>query len=385
MPSQFGSRFEGSWPSTVNEKLLHYQLVHAHYLERFSEAEVQRIENFLRKELLPDVYGRLVAKLERISSRGYDTSISETKRWQDLHETLTSIVDDGVREIEKSNTAELRGLSKYEANWQRAALERAIPSEVGINFVAPSPQTLRALVTDRPIAGFGVGEWWDRLTVDTTNRIEREVRVGLAEGQSIPDIARRIRGSADLAGSDGVFAITTRHAKAIARNASVHVSNQARQEVLKKNRDVVESEQWVATLDLRTCPTCGSRDGKTWPVGKGPMPPAHPPGPSGGACRCARVPVVKSLNDIMRDAGSRKRFKGWRDETRASMNGEVAGATTYSEWLSESVSSEELVEALGSTRARAFASGELTLDRMVDQSGRALTLEQIAKREGIDL
>ena len=380
MASQSDERFGGDRPRTANEKLLHYQLMHSHYLERFNASEVKRIDAFLRGEVMPDIFGKLVAKLERIRSRGYDSAVESTQRWQSLHESITAIIDSGVSELRKSSVSEMKVLSKYEADWQVKALERAVPAEIGLSFEMPSPEVLRELVSERPIAGKNVGEWWDDLTVDTTKRIEREVRVGLAEGQSVPDIAKRITGTADLKGTDGVFEITNRHAKAIVRNSSIHVSNQARQEVYKANSDVVREEQWIATLDLRTCPTCGSRDGKRFPVGEGPMPPAHPPGPSGGACRCARTPVVKSLNEIFAEAGSKRRFKDFGATTRASMNGQVPSTTSYSQWLNE-LDAEELSEALGASRAKLFTDGELSLDRMVDQSGRALTLEQIAIRE----
>lgn len=380
MASQSDERFGGDRPRTANEKLLNYQLMHSHYLERFNASEVKRIDAFLRGDVLPDIYGKLIAKLERIRSRGYDSAVESTQRWQSLHESITAIIDAGVSDVRKSSVSEMKVLSKYEAGWQVKALERAVPAEIGLSFEMPSPEVLRELVSERPIAGKNVGEWWDDLTIDTTKRIEREVRVGLAEGQSVPDIAKRITGTAELKGTDGVFEVTNRHAKAIVRNSSIHVSNQARQEVYKANRDIVREEQWIATLDLRTCPTCGSRDGKRFKVGEGPMPPAHPPGPSGGACRCARTPVVKSLNEIFAAAGSKRRFKDFGPGTRASMNGQVAATTTYAEWLNE-LDADELSEALGASRAKLFTDGELSLDRMVDQSGRALTLEQIALRE----
>jgi SPP1 gp7 family putative phage head morphogenesis protein len=382
--SQFDERFTDR-PRTVNEKLIHEWLRHAHRLERVTATEVRRIERFLESDVLPDIMGKLVSRLERIQSRGYDAGIDTTQRFSDMADAIMEIVDEGVRQVAKSNAANLKDLSKYEARWQAQAIERAFGPDITLNLSLPAPGVLRELVSTRPIAGYNVGEWWDTLTVDTTRRIEQQVRIGLAEGEAVPEIARRIRGTAALKGSDGVFAITNRHAKAIARNASIHTSNQARQELYKANEDVVKGERWVATLDLRTCPKCGALDGKVFPVGEGPMPPAHPPGPSGGACRCARAPVVRSLNELADARGSkRKRLKGFGPGTRASMGGQVSATMSYSQWL-KTLDPAELTEALGASRARLFSAGELTLDRMVDQSGRTLSLEQLSKLEGIDL
>lgn len=379
--SQQEERFDAK-PKTVNDKLVAEWLKHAHRLERLSASEAKRIEDFLKRDVLPDLMGKLTTRLERITARGYDTGVDTTRRFKELRQQILDVVDEGIQQVAKENVKSLEDLAVYEAKWQQKALQEALPVELELETKMPAPAKLKALVTERPVAGYGIEEWFDKLSVETTDRIEREVRIGLAEGESVPDIAKRIRGSAELDGTDGVFEVTNRHAKGIARNASIHVSNQARQEFAAANSDLIEEEQWVATLDTRTCPKCGVLDGKKFPVGEGPMPPAHPPGPSGGACRCARVPIVRPLSEIL---GRKKRGEGKITAgTRESMNGAVASTTTYEEWL-KSLPQDELEEALGKTRAEAFAAGELKLSKMVDQSGRQLSLQQLAELERIDL
>lgn len=362
--SQSSERFEGK-PRTADDELLDAWIRHAHFVERWSAGEVKRTQRMLREEVLSEVAARLTARLSRIGSRGYDSGVDGTKQWASMLESIEAIVDDGIAVARKASIASLKDLSQYEAAWQAKALDRVASKALGVSFATPSPQVLRDLVTDRPIAGFNVGDWWDKLSIDTTARIEREVRIGLAEGQAVPDIASRVTGSYALRGTDGAFEITARHAQAIVRNAAVHTSNHARLEVFSANPGVISEVEWVATLDGRTCPICGSRDGKVYPVGEGPVPPAHPPGPNGGACRCGLVPHIRGLRG-----------------QRASKGGPVSTSVTYSRWLSEQ-SPEMLREALGAKRAVAFARGDLALDRMVDQSGRVLTLEQISEREGI--
>lgn len=379
--SEQDERFNGR-PKTVNDKIVADWMRHAHRLERLSAFEAARIERFLKRDVLPDIIGKLTTRLERITARGYDTGVDATRKFQALRQEILDVVDKGIQQLAGNNIKSLEDLALYEAKWQKRSLDEALPVELELETKLPSPARLRELVKGRPIAGYGIEEWFDKLSVETTDRIEREVRIGLAEGESVPDIAKRIRGTAELDGTDGVFEITNRHAKGIARNASIHVSNQARQEFAAANSDLIEEEQWVATLDTRTCPKCGVLDGKTFPVGEGPMPPAHPPGPSGGACRCARVPVVRPLSEIL---GRKKRGEGKITAgTRESMNGAVASTTTYEEWL-KSLPQDELEEALGKTRAEAFAAGDLKLSKMVDQSGRQLTLQQLAELERIDL
>ena len=370
--SQAGERFGGGAPRSVNEALVRDWLRHAHYLERFSEGEAAKIRSFLRSDVLPEIVSKLTSRLGSVSEIGYDPNIRETQRWQKIVEAIERVVDDGMQGAGSSLTKELERLSKYEAAWQAKSLSRAVPVEIGIEWSVPSPEVLRQLVSGRPIVGATLDGWMDKLSIDTADRISREVRIGLAEGQSIPDIAQRITGTRALKGTDGVFEVTARQAQTIARTASANVGSQARQATFAQNARYLKGEQWIATLDLRTCPVCGSRDGKAYPVGEGPMPPAHP------QCRCARMPIVKSLSEL----GIRGK-RNWSESTRASMNGEVPESMTYSDWLGE-LPSGQLSEALGPARARAFSSGALTVDRMVDQSGRALSLDAISRREGIE-
>lgn len=381
--SQIDERFPDGAPRSVNELLLEDWLRHAHRMERVTENEMRAIELFLRTEVLPDLMGRLVTRLERIKSRGYDTGVNTTRRFEDLRRSVLSIVDDGISEAAKRSLAGLKDVAMYEARWQAASLERTLQPIITFNAKLPDPTVLRHLVSERPVAGFNVGEWWDGLTLDTTKRIEREVRVGLAEGLDVPDIAKRIRGEA-ATGDGGVFDVTTRHARAIVGNAHSAVMNQAREEVYKAN-DVVKEVVWNAKLDTRTCPKCGALDGQRFPKGEGPMPPAHPPGPNGGRCRCARNPVTESWEEFYAKRGRKVVRKGPAvEKQRASMNGTVPRSMTYSEWL-KTLEKEDLVEALGPRRAGIFERGEVSFDRMVDQSGRFIPLDRLAQIEGIEL
>ena len=274
----------------------------------------------------------------------------------------------------KSTRASLVDLAKYESKWHVDALANSVPAEVSVavEFNIPAPNVLRQLVSERPIAGGQLEDWFDKLSIDTSDRIKRQVRIGLAEGEAVPDIVARIRGTGELRGTDGTFEVTRRQAETIVRSSAVSVSNHAKQETYRANSRSIKAEKWVATLDLRTCPTCGGLDGTQFPIGEGPMPvdSTHP------NCRCQRTPVLKSLEEM----GFKNRR--WSEGTRASMTGQVPASVTYSDWL-KSLDRSDLAEALGAKRAELFTSGKVSFSKMVDQFHRPLTLEQIAQREGL--
>jgi hypothetical protein len=72
---------------------------------------------------------------------------------------------------------------------------------------------------------------------------------------------------------------------------------------------------------------------------------------------------------------------------RASMNGLVPGTQTYNEWIVEEDERNPGAadEFLGPTRAALWRSGKLELGDFVNDRNRILTLDQIAKREGIEI
>jgi hypothetical protein len=57
------------------------------------------------------------------------------------------------------------------------------------------------------------------------------------------------------------------------------------------NSDVLDGWRWLATLDSRTCPSCWSKNGDTYPIST-PGPWDHPNG------RCARMPQVRSWQSL---------------------------------------------------------------------------------------
>ena len=126
----------------------------------------------------------------------------------------------------------------------------------------------------------------------------------------------------------------------ITRTAVQTVANQARQTWIDANRNAFKGQQWVATLDTRTCPVCGPLDGRWWAYGdeagaegtvaQMPSVPRHP------ACRCVTVPVPYSLEALEARARGEEILKPAASPTaRASMDGEVAGTLTWEDWLSD--------------------------------------------------
>jgi len=346
---------------TVNETLFDEFIRHQVYLERFKANQLRDLQRFLQ-ELQDDVSAVLGKRLIDVTTAG----TINTKRLQELLKDLQTMSDEVARSMQEAQILQMRDLASYEAGWTLATLETVIP--VAISFNTLSAAQLWAAVNARPFEGRLMKEWFRDYSQAQKFRITQQVRMSVIEGETVEQTIRRIRGTRAMGYRDGaVQGLLRRSAEALARTTIAHVAQTARHATFENNSDVISSVQWVSVLDGRTSPICRSRDGKTFPLNKGPRPPAHP------NCRSTIVPVTKSWKELGIDLEEAP--KG----TRVSMNGAVPAETTYSDWLQRQPQSFQ-DDVLGEAKGKLFRDGGLTLDKFVDENtGRGLTLDQLRK------
>ena len=343
---------------SANEDIFNAGVRHAHFLERLKAGEVSRIVRFLNGSVWPD----LVEVIKRMP----DGPSRERVR-QMLVETR-GIIRGGVRSASKDVRTRLGKIALSESEFARTVLRENVPLE--ISFSSPSLSSLTAAIDREPMLGLHLNKWWDTLTQSTQRRVEQAIRIGLVESETTPQIVRRIRGTKALGFKDGVLATSNRNATAIVRTAVNHATTRARELTYKANDDVVKGVRYVATLDGRTTLICQNLDGKVFPIGEGERPPQHI------QCRSTTTPVVKSYKELG--------LQNPPAATRASLNGQVPGRLTYSQWLRQQPKSFQ-DSVLGPTRARAFRGNQLTLDKFVDSSGRRYTLDELRRTHGLSL
>ena len=348
---------------SANTELRDRALEHLHALQRFKNGQVKSILGMLNRDAYEPLVDELQRRLSRITAEGFDRGVESTKRLRDLVAALEDILESGMSKAETKLTKALQDFAPVEA---KAAIGQVHRLDVGLELVLPSPETLRAIVTSRPFAGELLKEHFEALTRSSQRILRRELNFGLVAGEGFDDIARRIHGAG------GMLEHSRRQVRSVVGAAVQHVGNAARQATYRENEDIIAGEQFVATLDSRTCPQCQALDGQEFPIGEGPMPPLHL-----GPCRCSRVPVLKSWRDLGIDADDMP------EGTRASMDGEVAEGTTYPDWL-ERQSEAVQDEALGPERAALWRSGEVAIDKFVDDFGRTIPLAELARIYGLD-
>jgi len=342
---------------TVNSELLDSAVRHSIDLTRYGNSVVRKIISLLNKS-----DADIVAKLTAL-----DEDTLTAKRLEKLLTELRVINRDAYNLVGKELTKELAGLADYEAGFQVRSIKSALPIEISV--IQPTAEQVRAATMARPFQGRYLREWMSGLEEAAGAKVRDAIRIGFTEGETIGQMARRLRGTKARGYTDGVVQISRRNAEGVVRTAVNHTSNVARQETYRQNADLVKTWRYVSTLDGRTSATCRTLDGQVFEIGKGPQPPQHI------NCRSTSIPITASWKELGFDLDELP------PSTRASMNGQIPATETYGDWLKKQPASFQ-DDVLGDTKGKLFRDGGLTVDKFTDSKYQEYTISELRKREG---
>lgn len=346
--------------ATVNERIQDDLTARDLELERYKRGLILRV-----LKLLSAVETGLLELIVKLDPSAVAPRYRDARTARLLGE-VQKMIDTYGKSLERDVLPELTTLAKHESQFGVRMFNGVIP--VALDTVAPSVPNLKAAVTSRPFQGRVLKEWVKDHPPAVKARLRQTIRQGVAEGHTIDQMTRSIRGTAANQYRDGVMETNRRGAEAMVRTAVNHTVTAAREATYEANDDLIKGVRWVSTLDSRTSEVCMARDGKVYPINSGPRPPAHP------NCRSSTVPIMKSWKELGIDLPETEA------STRASMDGQVADATTYQTWLKGRDASFQ-DDVLGKTKGALFRRGDLPLDRFVDTSGRSYSIDELRRRE----
>lgn len=345
--------------ATANEKLQTAAIDHSHDIIRYQNQVVYKVIALLNRTD-KDLFVQLTSALQQLP-----VSQFTVERLDSLLASVRNINAAAYQKIRHDLQTELADLVAYEQGYQQQLFQNTLPVTFEVAAV-PVAQVVSSAMA-RPFQGRLLSEWMAGLEAEKSAKIRDAIRIGYVEGQTIPEMVSRLRGTKAKQYQDGILEITRRNAETIVRTAVSHTANHTRQKFYEANDDLVKGIKWVATLDGRTTPICQSRDGKVYPVDSGPRPPAH------HNCRSSTAPVLKSWKELGID------LKEFPEGTRSSMDGQVPANVTYNEWLKGKDSTFQ-DKVLGPTRGKLFREG-MPVDRFVNKAGDRLTLDELRKRD----
>lgn len=314
--------------------------------------------DLFRREVVEPVVRRVAGGLATFDPRGQDVTIERFPQLRAIMLDVEQIVRRGVGAVEQRATSSLRDLTQQEAEWVGESARRVLkvePPAIDVGAVN------RAWV-DRAYLGGRVNEWFDSLIGGdngAADNVRSMLRTGLSQGWSEAEIVRSLRGRRDTGYTDGLLSgQNTDQIRTLVRSAASHVSATTRAESFKAIG--VDKWRWLATLDTKVCIVCATHEKNSpYPIGEGPTFPAHP------SCRCSPVP-----------------WFGDPIGNRASTDGPVPATVTFADWL-EGRSVAEQDEVLGKTKATAWRSGKLPIDKMLGADLQPLTLAELRRLDRI--
>lgn len=317
---------------------------------------LRRTENRVAREIaeLFDQAASELAQLVAALDPGQVMRGNVPRRLRALDRRMRRTLDALYRDARALGLDSVVDIAEVQAVFAAQQLERAVGT-VGVEIDAKrlGRQFWRSALTEDPVRGAVMSDWWSRQKAQTAFRFTREMRLGMGQQETVGPLIRRVR--------QNVMGTSRRQAEALVRTAVNHFATRAHEETYRANDDVTQEYEYVATLDSRTSAICRALDGQRFRYGDGPKPPQH------FNCRSTIVPVVNwaSMGIKAPPAGE-----------RAAAGGPVSGNLTYSGWLRQQSSTVQN-DILGVGRAKIFRSGRATLSDMVRSDGSTVTLAQL--------
>ncbi|MDP2644122.1 MAG: phage head morphogenesis protein [Candidatus Doudnabacteria bacterium] len=324
-------------------------------LLRFSAGEKKKVLAILT-QLQSDLRLKLLGELTDFSKARVNKLLKES----------TAIINSAYQGVQEK--FDFPGLAEHEAT----ATTRSFAA-IGLDAALPTETALKALVNGSLIEGAPSSAWWAKNSDDLSFKFAAQVRQGIAGNETVQQIVRRIIGSPRL-GTPGIMETSRRGATALVHTSIQQVANDARLATFKANDDIIKGVTQLSTLDSHTSNVCIAYSGASWDLEGVPINgttlPFNGGTPRHFNCRSVLTPITKTYRDLGLDI----------DEippgTRASDLGQIPAGTTFEEFLGrhDKAYADDL---LGPGRAQLWRDGKITLQQLVDGTGRELTLKQL--------
>jgi SPP1 gp7 family putative phage head morphogenesis protein len=304
--------------------------------------QIEAAQRF-RMEVAEPLIRAIAGGLAGFDPRGQDVTPANFPELAQIIREAEAIIERGVESVRLLTEERMRDIGQGEVDFVAENAAKTIGEPVP---TTPAGQEVR-----RPWLGDDTERWFSKMLVQPTgDAVRQRITQGMQQGQTVDQIVGSIRGTRTQA---GVLDASTQAVGTLVRTAATSASAQARGETFKELG--VTHWRFLATLDSKTTVQCAANDGKTFPVGEGPMPPLH-----------VAVPD----------------FRGKPIGTRASIDGQVPAATDYESWLAtQSISEQNTV--LGKTKAEAWRAGKITLKQMLGRDLQPLTLAELRRLDRI--
>jgi len=262
--------------------ILSRQIAHHYQLEDYTDEALKPVLKALevgRKELIEQIGWR-----DFRLPAGHEDELLES-----LSDMTFGIQNKLTGDIVES--ASVAGQASYKEYGDILSFKGKLTDTVGFNFVSVAPAQLKAMVLETPMGGRLLTDWVGRTFEGAiAAEMDTSILTGYLKGEGIEKIVNRLTGA---------FDIIKRDAESLTRTYIADANNSAAKSVYDANSDIVDAEEWCATLEFNsvpgrgTCMSCGLLDGRVFKLDEPHVrPPKHP------NCRCFMLCKTKSYRDL---------------------------------------------------------------------------------------
>lgn len=343
-----------------NQFMIDASTRHQVFIQRFAGGEVKAIAKYLdrvEQELLSKLLkARTEFQVDRLQSQ-----------LKDVRSFIVSTYDQmGVDIVERANE-----FGVYEAEFARNMVAKGT-SAVITDLALPATTQIIGAIKSRPmdlVVGTGkkkhtIKQALSSFSRKSSTRALDVIRDGFLTGETNLEITRKVQDILD---------VQRNQAATLTRTIINHTGNVARSEFYAKNDDVIEGEEWLSVLDVKTTLTCSKRDGNIYPVGSGPFPPAN------YNCRSMRVAKVNPKYNLGAN------IKGTRASKGSAGGQQVSTEFKYPGWFNKQADSFQKEyfyrKPGGKTKYKLFKEGKLKLTKFTDADGEPYSLKDLRRLE----
>lgn len=321
-------------------------------LDASTRAEVLKILNAAQKELAANL-------------RSKDLTAFNKGRQAQLLKESHDIIEKYYEKAQMSLFETLEPLPNLVSKQTAKALKLRLPPSMEASI--PTENVLKTLVDTTLVAGATTADWWLKQEADLAFRYTQAVKQGIVLNETNNQIIKRV---ADF------MNVIRRNAAGLVQTSVASIANAARQKTFQANEDVIKGYRWVATFDQNVCELCIARSGLEWtiegkPIGHGvsfSVPPIH------YNDRCILTAVTKSFAELgFPDIPDPK------EGQRASEDGPISAKTTFDDFLKRK-GAQWQDETLGKGRADLWRSGTISLENLIDGTGKPLTIKELREK-----
>lgn len=298
------------------------------------------------------------------------------------------VIRDTYRALYGDMRGKLLEVMAGEADVMRRALSVSLDVSDGTSRIILGENvpraTMRDIIDNRVISANAndaetMRGFFEREAASHHRRYSGALRQAFSQDETLSQMMTRLREVTDT---------MARESTAVIRTGYNHVISQVRIEMMQRNSLLFKGAIWISRLDSRTSPICRALSNGMWDLNTGrPLPgsavssrfPGPPPKHFNE--RSQLHPLTRTVAEMEAegDPDVQKALASLTDEQRRLLSPDPPADESYSEWLRRQSAAVQN-EVLGPTRRKLWLDGKLTLQEMVTQRGRPLTLEQLRRK-----